>query len=54
MLSTVLAITAGGPDEDTYGMYCNTYIDPCLAGLFSYTWMNYAENVTYLIIFRLV
>ncbi|KAL5237957.1 hypothetical protein ACI65C_005367 [Semiaphis heraclei] len=40
----VLAITAGGPDEDTYGTFCNTYIDPCLAGLFTYTWMNYADN----------
>ncbi|XP_022169573.1 legumain-like [Myzus persicae] len=40
----VLAITAGGPDEDTYGTFCDTSIEPCLAGLFSYAWMNYAEN----------
>ncbi|XP_060847362.1 hemoglobinase-like [Rhopalosiphum padi] len=40
----VLAITAGGPDEDTWGTWCETNIQPCLAGLFSYAWMNYAEN----------
>jgi legumain len=40
----VLAITAGGPDEDTYGTYCDTNIQPCLAGLYSYAWMNYVEN----------
>ncbi|XP_026815652.1 hemoglobinase-like isoform X2 [Rhopalosiphum maidis] len=40
----VLAISAGGPDEDTWGTWCETNIKPCLAGLFSYAWMNYAEN----------
>ncbi|CAH1732170.1 hemoglobinase-like [Aphis gossypii] len=40
----ILAISAGGPDEDTYGTFCDTDIEPCLAGLFSYAWMNYAEN----------
>ncbi|XP_060857274.1 legumain-like [Metopolophium dirhodum] len=40
----VLAITAGGSDEDTYGTYCDMTIEPCLAGLFSFAWMNYAEN----------
>jgi len=42
-----MAVTAGGPDEDTWGKWCNMKIEPCIAGLFAYSWINYAENVTY-------
>lgn len=43
-----MAITAGRPDEQTYGTYCNINMGPCVGGLFSYAWMNYAENVTHI------
>lgn len=45
----VMAATAGGPDEDTYGTWCNITIKPCLAGLFAHHWMKYAENVIFII-----
>lgn len=40
----------GEPDEQTYGTYCNINMEmePCVGGLFSYAWMNYAENVTHI------
>lgn len=42
-----MAVTAGGPDEDTWGKWCNvTNIEPCMAGLFAHSWISRAENVT--------
>lgn len=40
-----MAMTAGGPDEDTFGTWCSDEF-PCLAGLFAYSWLNHAENVS--------
>ncbi|XP_050439095.1 hemoglobinase-like [Adelges cooleyi] len=40
-----LVATAGGPDEDTWGEFCDIDIKPCLAGLFSYHWMSLYEQM---------
>jgi len=39
----VMAMSAGGPDEDTWGTWCSDEF-PCYAGLFSYAWMNHTEH----------
>lgn len=54
-LKLVLAITASGPRENSYGCYCRSQSGPyktCLGDLFSVTWMEKWDAVCRNIVFN--